>query len=189
MKRTIKGYGKINIKETPISIFDIYRGGSLDSKENYYIILEHEIREVPLISEIYAVPKEKWNDFISKGKHLDQKEILCINGEKSRPMTFYEENLWNIDALHDEVDLWGNVKFYEFNKGNRYSTTDWFTGGTHVYECKSRTETHVELEAVYYEIDGIHKEKGEKYEIQIDYSRGEYIVLHTYNGEEHRLYA
>lgn len=188
MNKRINGWGELKIRKEPVSIFDIYRGGNHGNDGNYYVILSHII-EYPEIIETYAILREDYNVFFSKGKCLDENEILCINGEKSRPMTFYEENLWNIDSLHDEVDLWGNVKFYEFNKGNRYSTTDWFTGGTHVYECKSRTETHVELEAIYYEIDGIHKEKGERYEIQIDYSRGEYIVLHTYNGEEHRLYA
>ena len=104
-------------------------------------------------------------------------------------MTFSEERLWDRNELGHDVDLWGNVKFYEFIIGNKYSATDWFTGGTHVYECVSRTETSVTFKPVYYEMDGIHEISLETFEIKTDYSCGEYVLLCTYKEEECRLYA
>ena len=189
MKKEINSWGILEIRKEPISIFDIHRGGNHGDDGCYYVILTHVLREYPAITETYAILREDYNAFLSKGKCLDENEILCINGEKSRPMTDYEENLWNSDSLHDKVDLWGNVKFEEFIVGSKYSTTDWFTGGTHVYECVARTETSVTFKPVYHEQDGTHNLPMETHNIEIDYSYGEYIVLSTYKGEECRLYA
>ena len=185
MKTNIKGWGELEIRKEPISIFDIYRGGGIGNNDKYYIILTH----VGEITHNYVILKYDYYDFKSKGKCLDKNEILCINGEKSRYMTFREERLWDRNELGYDVDLWGNVKFEEFIIGNKYSTTDWFTGGTHVYECVARTETSVSFKPVYHEQDGTHNLAIGTYNIEIDYSYGEYIILHTYKGEEHRLYA
>lgn len=74
-----------------------------------------------------------------------------------------------------------------FEVGKIYRTTDWFTGGIHIYKCTERTGDTVTLAAVYYEMDGMHIIQPETFEIQKD--EKEYVVLYCYKGHENRIYA
>lgn len=76
----------------------------------------------------------------------------------------------------------------EFKVEGVYSSTDWFTGGIHVYRCIMRDGQIITLAPVYYEIDGVYKKKDESFEVHDD-KDGEYIVLGSYKGKEHRMYA
>lgn len=76
----------------------------------------------------------------------------------------------------------------EFKVEGMYSSTDWFTGGIHVYRCIMRDGRIITLAPVYYEIDGVYKKKDESFEVHDD-KDGEYIVLGSYKGKEHRMYA
>ena len=69
-----------------------------------------------------------------------------------------------------------------------YSSTDLFTGGIHVYRCLMRNDQVVTLAPVYYELDGVYKKRDESFEIHND-KDGEYVVLESYKGKEHRMYA
>ena len=75
-----------------------------------------------------------------------------------------------------------------FKSGHKFVTTCIFTGGCHMYEVVSRTETVLHCERVYYEIDGTHKGT-EDFDIHKDEDGKEYIVLWRYKGEEGRHYA
>ena len=173
----------MELRKEPISIFDHHHAGDIDTEGKYCIILMHNGID-------YAVLREDYDDFLSKGKRLDDaNEILCINGEKSRGMTETEERLWDQDYLDVDVDLWGNIRIYEFREGNEYETVDWFTGGYHRYKCVSRTESKVTFSAVYEELDGTYTGK-EIFDIHKDGKDGdEYIVFYVYQGEENRMYA
>lgn len=65
-----------------------------------------------------------------------------------------------------------------------YITQDWFTGGTHYYKYLGNGNFEITME----EIDGTHT-KIDHLDIQRDEAGNEFILLHTYKGEKHYLYA
>lgn len=75
----------------------------------------------------------------------------------------------------------------KFQVGQRLSTVCWFTGGIHTLTVVGRTETRLKCEAMYAEIDGIHKVE-EEYDI-LHNASSEYIVTQSYKEEENRVYA
>lgn len=153
----------LSVYPEPLSIFDQQLAGQGGTDGNFYIILRSRS------NGDYAVSKENYYAFMEKGKWITEPgETLEINGEMSRAMTEKEEEYYN-SGLYDSdyvVDLWGNMKICKFKVNAKYEKTDWFTGGVHIYRCISRTENTVTMSAIYDEIDGVHVQKPETFDIQ-----------------------
>lgn len=77
----------------------------------------------------------------------------------------------------------GNIP-YEFQVGETYSATDWFTGGTMSYKYLGGNEFAV----IDSEADGIHRRK-ETHHILTDKNGNEYVVLYEYSGHKNCLNA
>ena len=76
----------------------------------------------------------------------------------------------------------------QFQIGQHYMWTCWFSGGQSFYKVKDRTEDRVLFAEYRREADGDY-ELTTEYEIRTDKNGDEYIKMCEYHGEEGRLYA
>ena len=75
-----------------------------------------------------------------------------------------------------------------FKVGQKYVSTDIFTGGLYTYEVTSRIEDKVTFRVTANEIDGTHDLGSEEYDILKD-EEGEKVRLWEYAGHEGFIYA
>ena len=105
-KAVIKGMGKLDILEEPLSIFDEVCAGQIAEDGKYYTVLSAHNEH-----KLYAIPVEKFQEFFNTHcESLDYGVIRRCEGEFVRGMTFKEEDAWNRDELHAVMDLWGNMR-------------------------------------------------------------------------------
>lgn len=105
-KAVIKGMGKLDILEEPLSIFDEVCAGQIAEDGKYYTVLSARNEH-----KLYAIPVEKFQEFFdAHGESLDYGVIRRCEGEFVRGMTFEEEDAWNRDELRAVMDLWGNMR-------------------------------------------------------------------------------
>lgn len=78
-----------------------------------------------------------------------------------------------------------------FEVGKFYESEDWTIGGTNTYECIKREGEYAQFEASWSNCDGEFKQATPMLKIRktLSIDDGEYVVLGTYLGHEHRLYA
>lgn len=69
-----------------------------------------------------------------------------------------------------------------FRIKNRYSFTDWFTGGQAVYEVVKNDGDMVVFRVKSHEVDGVHV-RTERYPINHN-TETEYVVLYKYKGHK-----
>lgn len=75
-----------------------------------------------------------------------------------------------------------------FETGMNFSCTCIFSGGSHNYEIVSRDGNIIHCNAVYHELDGVHK-VAEDFEVFVEDDGGEYIVYAEYLDEKFLRYA
>lgn len=88
------------------------------------------------------------------------------------------------------VERWNQrkVPVRVFAKGQRYNNTDWFTGGTAVYEVTQVDNNRVTFSVSRNEPDGSFSMQ-ESFDIQKDNTGAESVLLYEYKGHENRICA
>ena len=79
-------------------------------------------------------------------------------------------------------------KFKGFEAGMKFSCTCIFSGGSHNYEIVGRDGNIIHCNAVYHELDGVHKVT-EDFEVFTEDDCREYIVYAEYLDEKFVRYA
>ena len=101
-------FGKMPLEKRVRSIFDTHNAGQIATDGKYYCIhVDHKTHEY------YALTKEAECQADSLGYPLSENQECVFNGEKVRGMTYYENELYNMDRLMAHVDLWGNIAVEE----------------------------------------------------------------------------
>ena len=101
-------FGELPLENRIRSIFDTHVAGQIATDGEYYCI-HHDHKT----HEHYALTREAEKQADALGYPLGIGQTATFNGEKVRPMTSYEERLWNEDNLMENVDLWGNIAIDE----------------------------------------------------------------------------
>jgi hypothetical protein len=76
----------------------------------------------------------------------------------------------------------------QFRISDIFKTTCPYTGGIHAYQVISRTETEINCEAVYVELDGTHKTT-ETFKVHTDEEGNEYIISWRIGEHKGIVYA
>ena len=105
-------------REKASSTLDRMFAGQIDEANGkYYICLtDHKT------GEYYCVQRENYWHFSDEAREANRlpenAKATVIMGEFVRPMTEYEERLWNEDNLERNVDIYGNVEVCVESIGN-----------------------------------------------------------------------
>lgn len=104
---------------------------------------------------------------------------------------FTEEELIGYDEIPYEVPGEEEIRYRNnrrFAVGQKYSWTDWFTGGVSHYTVTEINEDEVVMSEYRMEIDGEY-EFIQHYNVHRTVDGDEYIVICVYKDEEGRMYA
>lgn len=183
----------------------------------HFIVEDGKLRLDENLSRIdkdYESPEENPEDF-EEWQNGEGGIAYLINGEE---FTQYSEDgeevrkSNDLDMLKADVDEFGGCILHhngafiygsewvideikkrqnppkQFEQGQKFENTDWFTGGEAVYTVSRKTKNKVYFTVYRWELDGEHNCK-ESFDIERDEDGNEFITIYEYHGHYNRIYA